>query len=186
MTSKTKGRLIVCGIVAAAVLLIVATFAGAHNKAMFLEEQINGAAANIEVAEKRRVDLVYNLADVAEEAAKHERETLTAIAQARTSAGAGDVKSAQLAIQAVAEAYPELKANENYKQLMIELALTENQIAGYRRNYNEQVRAYNRAVRSFPNNLILGVLGYERMEAVYTEYQAPADAPQDLFGRHGD
>lgn len=185
MGSKTKGKLIAAGIVAAAVLLIVVIFAGAHNKAMFLEEQINGAAANIEVAEKRRIDLVYNLADVAEESAKHERETFLAITQARTSAGAGDVESAQLAIQAVAEAYPELKANENYKQLMKELALTENQIAGYRQNYNEQVRAYNRAVRSFPNNLILGAMGYERMEVAYTEYQAPADAPQDLFGRHG-
>lgn len=186
MGSKTKGKLIVAGIVAAAGLLFVATFAGAHNKVMFLEEQINGAAANIEVAEKRRVDLFYNLADVAEEAAKHERETLTAIAQARTSAGAGNMEAAQLAIQAVAEAYPELKANENYKQLMTEIAMTENQIAGYRHNYNEQVRAYNRAIRSFPNNLILGAMGYERMDAVYAEYQAPSDAPQDLFGRHGD
>lgn len=185
MGSKTKGRMIAAGIFAAAGLLLVAVFAGANNKAIFLEEQINGAAANIEVAEKRRVDLIYNLVDVAEEAAQHERETLTAIAQARTSAGAGDVESAQLAIQAVAEAYPELKANETYKQLMTELAMTENQIAGYRQNYNEQVRAYNRTIRSFPNNLILGAMGYEQMEAVYTEYHAPADAPQNLFGRNG-
>lgn len=187
MDSKTKGGLIVVGITAAAGVLFVSIFAGAHNKAMFLEEQIHGAAANIEVAEKRRVDLVYNLADVAEQSAKNERETLLAIAQARADAGAGDVESAQLAIKAVAEAYPELKASENYKQLMTELALTENQIAQYRQNYNEQVRAYNRAVRSFPNNLILGMMGYEKIDSVYTDYQAPEDAPQNLFGdRNGN
>ena len=97
------------------------------------------------------------------------------------------MESAQLAIKAVAEAYPELKASENYKQLMTELALTENQIAQYRQNYNEQVRAYNRAVRSFPNNLILGMMGYEKIDSVYTDYQAPTDAPQNLFGdRNGN
>ncbi len=186
MSSKTKGNLIVFGIIAAALLLVGTIFAGAHNKMMFLEEQISGAAANVEVAEKRRVDLVYNLVDVAQEAAKYERETMTAVTQARTSADTGDVDAAQLAIQAVAEAYPELKANENYKQLMTELAMTENQIAGYRNNYNEQVRAYNRTIRSFPNNLLLGVMGYEPMETAYTEYQAPSDAPQDLFNRNGD
>lgn len=186
MSSKAKGLLIIAGVIAATAFLVVMVFAGAHNKAMFLEEQINCAAANIEVSEKRRVDLVYNLADIAEESAKHERKTLTAIAQTRTSAGAGDVEPAQPVFQAVAEAYPELKANEMYKQLMTELALTENQIAQYRQNYNKQVKAYNRAVRSFPNNLILGAMGYEKMDDAYTEYQVPTDAPQDLFGRHGD
>ena len=86
-----------------------------------------------------------------------------------------------MVISAIAEAYPELKANENYKQLMNELAMTENQIANYRSNYNEQIRSYNKTIRSFPNNIILGILGYERIETEYTDYNAPVDAPQNLF-----
>lgn len=93
----------------------------------------------------------------------------------------GDIDEAKVSINAVAEAYPELKANENYQQLMNELAMTENQIAQYRNNYNEQVRAYNKMIRSFPNNVILSILGYERIETIYTDYGAPVDAPQNLF-----
>lgn len=64
---------------------------------------------------------------------------------------------------------------------MNELAMTENQIAQYRNNYNEQVRSYNKMVRSFPNNIILSILGYEAIDTTYTDYDAPVDAPQDLF-----
>lgn len=106
---------------------------------------------------------------------------MESIVSARNSMEHGDVEGAQMEITAVAEAYPELKANENYKQLMNELALTENQIAQYRNNYNEQVRSYNKMVRSFPNNIILNILGYEAIDTTYTDYDAPVDAPQDLF-----
>ena len=81
-----------------------------------------------------------------------------------------------------AEQYPELKANENYKQLMTELALTENQIAQYRNNYNQQVRAYNKLVRSFPTGFLLRVMNYQTIDTTYTDYDAPEDAPQNLFG----
>ena len=180
--TKNKTTWIVLGIILAFVLLIVVVFASTNNKAVFLEEQINGAQANINVAEKRRVDLVYNLVDAVQEYQEYEGETLANVTAMRTSVANGDVDGAQVAINAVAEAYPELKANENYKQLMNELALTENQIAQYRNNYNEQVRAYNKMLRSFPNNIILGILGYEKIEATYTDYNAPVDAPQNLFG----
>ena len=103
------------------------------------------------------------------------------ITAARSSVSNGDIDEAKVSINAVAEAYPELKANENYRQLMNELAMTENQIAQYRNNYNEQVRAYNKIIRSFPNNVILSILGYERIETTYTDYGAPVDAPQNLF-----
>ena len=180
---RKKTTWIVFGMIAAAILLIAGLFISVNNRAVFLEEQVNGAHANIQVAEKRRVDLVYNLVDAVQAYRDYEGETLMNVVAARTSAANGDVEGAQLAINAVAEAYPELKANENYRQFMSELALMENQIAQYRNNYNEQVRSYNRLVRSFPNNLILNLLGYERMETAYTDYNAPADAPQDLFER---
>lgn len=178
---KNKTVWIVVGIVLAFALLIGGLFVSSNNKAIFLEEQINAAQADINVAEKRRFDLVYNLVDAVKSYQDYEGETLENIVSARNSMEYGDVDGAQMAINAVAEAYPELKANENYKQLMNELAMTENQIAQYRNNYNEQVRSYNKMVRSFPNNIILSILGYEAIDTTYTDYDAPVDAPQDLF-----
>lgn len=102
--------------------------------------------------------------------------------EARVSAESGDIEEARLAINAVAEAYPELKSIENYQTLMNELSVTENLIAEYRNNFNVQVRAYNKHIRKFPNKQILGFAGYESIDATYLEYDAPSDAPQDLFG----
>ena len=178
---KNKTTWIVVGIVFAIILLIGGLFISSSNKAIFLEEQINAAQADINVAEKRRYDLVFNLVDAVQSYQDYEGETMESIVSARNSMEHGDVEGAQIEITAVAEAYPELKANENYKQLMNELALTENQIAQYRNNYNEQVRSYNKMVRSFPNNIILNILGYEAIDTTYTDYDAPVDAPQDLF-----
>lgn len=178
---KNKATWIVVGIVFAIILLIGGLFISSNNKAIFLEEQINAAHADINVAEKRRYDLVFNLVDAVQSYQDYEGETMESIVSARNSMEHGDVEGAQIEITAVAEAYPELKANENYKQLMNELALTENQIAQYRNNYNEQVRSYNKMVRSFPNNIILNILGYEAIDTTYTDYDAPVDAPQDLF-----
>ena len=178
---KNKTTWIVVGIVLAIILLIGGLFISSNNKAIFLEEQINAAQADINVAEKRRYDLVFNLVDAVQSYQDYEGETMESIVSARNSMEHGDVEGAQMEITAVAEAYPELKANENYKQLMNELALTENQIAQYRNNYNEQVRSYNKMVRSFPNNIILNILGYESIDKTYTDYDAPVDAPQDLF-----
>lgn len=178
---KNKATWIVVGIVFAIILLIGGLFISSNNKAIFLEEQINAAQADINVAEKRRYDLVFNLVDAVQSYQDYEGETMESIVSARNSMEHGDVEGAQIEITAVAEAYPELKANENYKQLMNELALTENQIAQYRNNYNEQVRSYNKMVRSFPNNIILNNLGYEAIDTTYTDYDAPVDAPQDLF-----
>lgn len=178
---KNKTTWIVVGIVFAIILLIGGLFISSNNKAIFLEEQINAAQADINVAEKRRYDLVFNLVDAVQSYQDYEGETMESVVSARNSMEHGDVEGAQMEITAVAEAYPELKANENYKQLMNELALTENQIAQYRNNYNEQVRSYNKMVRSFPNNIILNILGYEAIDTTYTDYDAPVDAPQDLF-----
>lgn len=178
---KNKATWIVVWIVFAIILLIGGLFISSNNKAIFLEEQINAAQADINVAEKRRYDLVFNLVDAVQSYQDYEGETMESIVSARNSMEHGDVEGAQIEITAVAEAYPELKANENYKQLMNELALTENQIAQYRNNYNEQVRSYNKMVRSFPNNIILNILGYEAIDTTYTDYDAPVDAPQDLF-----
>ena len=129
------------------------------------EEQVNTAQSDIKVQEKRRGDLVYNLADCVKQYDKHESETVTT------------------AITAVSEAYPELKSNENYKQLMNELAMTENLIAKYRSNYNKTIKEYNRYVRKFPIRMFLNMLGYEVRDYTYLDYEAPVDAPQNSFGQ---
>lgn len=171
--------IIVAGVLAV-ILLCVFAVQGSQNKAFALEEQVNTAQSDIKVQEKRRVDLVYNLADCVKQYDKHEAETLAAIAEGRGSSG--DIENVTTAITAVSEAYPELKSNENYKQLMNELAMTENLIAEYRSNYNKQIKEYNRYVRKFPTRMFLSMLGYEVQDYKYLDYNAPVDAPQNLFG----
>lgn len=171
--------IIVAGVLAV-ILLCVFAVQGSQNKAFALEEQVNTAQSDIKVREKRRADLVYNLADCVKQYDEHEAETLAAIAEGRSSSG--DIENVTTAITAVSEAYPELKSNANYKQLMNELAMTENLIAEYRSNYNKQIKEYNRYVRKFPTRMFLSMLGYETQEYNYLDYNAPVDAPQNLFG----
>lgn len=165
--------------VLAVILMIVFGVQSSQNKAIALEEQVNIASSDVKVQEKRRVDLVYNLADCVKQYDKHEADTLTAIVDGRGSTG--DIENVTTAITAVTEAYPELKSNENYKTLMNELSMTENMIAEYRSNYNKQIKEYKRYVRKFPTRQFLGLLGYEVQEYEYLDYNAPVDAPQDLF-----
>ena len=178
--NKWKLPLIIGVGVIVVILLCVFGVQSSQNKAIALEEQVNTAQSDIKVQEKRRVDLVYNLADCVKQYDKHEADTLTAIAEGRSSTG--DIENVTTAITAVSEAYPELKSNDNYKQLMNELAMTENLIAEYRTNYNKQIKEYNRYVRKFPTRMFLDMLGYEVIDYQYLDYDAPSDAPQNLFG----
>lgn len=179
MNSKLKLTLI--GLIGLSAIIIMCVFGvqSSQNRAIALEEQVNTANSDIKVQEKRRVDLVYNLADTVKQYDKHEAETLTAIVNGRGSTG--DIENVSMAITAVSEAYPELKSNENYKQLMTELAMTENLIAEFRSNYNKQIKEYNRYVRKFPTRVFLNMLGYEIQTYTYLDYNAPVDAPQNLF-----
>lgn len=136
--------IIAAGVIAV-ILCAVFCVQSAQNTAYSLEEQVNVALSDIKVQEKRRVDLVYNLADCVKQYDKHEADTLTAIVDGRGSSG--DIENASTVIAAVSEAYPELKSSENYKELMNELSITENLISEYRSNYNKQVKEYNRHVR---------------------------------------
>ena len=171
--------LIIAAGVVAVILLGIFGIQGAQNQAFVLEESVNTASSDIKVQEKRRVDLVYNLADCVKQYDKHEAETLSAIVEGRGSAG--DIENVTTAIAALAEAYPELKSNENYKELMNELSITENLIAEYRSNYNKEIKEYNRYIRKFPTRIFLSWLGYESQNYTYLDYNAPADAPQKLF-----
>ena len=127
------------------------------------------ADSDIQVQEKRRTDLIYNLVDCVKEYDKHEAETLLAVVDARED-GNVDIDEITTQLSVVAEAYPELKSSNNYKELMNELAITENKIAEFRNSYNNQIRAYNKYVRKFPHKQILGMMGYEIIEYKYLKY----------------
>lgn len=148
----SKMKLIVIIAVVAVVVVVCGIFAvqSPQNKAISLEEQIGTAQSNITVQEKRRADLIPNLVDCVKQYDKHEYETLKNVIEARGSSEDGVAKEIQTVISAIAEQYPELKSNENYKQLMTELSVTENLIAEYRSNYNYQVKGYRKYVKSFP------------------------------------
>lgn len=176
-----KKGLIIAGIILSVILMIVIKFATVSNGAVSLEEQIKESNSAIKVQEKRRVDLIVNLVDTVKSYNKYEQETLTSIVEARSKALDGKVEEAEKLINVVVEKYPELKSNQNYKQVMTEMSVTENLIAEYRNNYNDQVKSYNKYTRKFPNNIILGMMGYEKVKYTYLDYSAPQDAPTNLW-----
>ncbi len=174
-----KVMTIVAARILAVILLGVFVIQSYQNKAFALEEQVNSAYSDIKVQEKRRVDLVMNLVDCVKQYDKHEVETLKSVVEGRGKTG--DIENVSTAITAVSEAYPELKSDSNYKELMNELSITENLIAEYRSNYNKQIKEYNRYVCKFLTRLFLSLLGYETQNYTYLDYDTPVDAPQDLF-----
>lgn len=178
--SKWKLPLIICSAIAATTLLGVFGVQSSQNKAISLEESVSTAESDINVQEKRRVDLVYNLADCVKQYDSHESETLTKLAD--NMSNGNNVEDVNTAIAAVTYSYPELKSNENYKQLMNELSTTENMIAQYRENYNKSIDKYRRYIRKFPTRIFLDWTGYEVQDYEKLDYQAPVDAPQNLFG----
>lgn len=178
--SKWKLPIIICSAIAATTLLGVFGVQSSQNKAISLEESVTTAESDINVQEKRRVDLVYNLADCVKQYDSHESETLTKLAD--NMSNGNNVEDVNTAIAAVTYSYPELKSNENYKQLMNELSTTENMIAQYRENYNKSIDKYRRYIRKFPTRIFLDWTGYEVQDYEKLDYQAPVDAPQNLFG----
>ena len=176
-----KLPVIIVAALLAVVLVFVFAFQGVQNHAIGLEEQITTAQSEIKIQEKRRADLIPNLVDCVQAYDEHEYNTLMAVIEVR-GAGSDEVASEVMtSVNVVAEQYPELKSNENYKQLMTELATTENLIAQTRTNYNTWVSQYNTYVRKFPNSGILSMLGYERRNFEKLNYDVSSDAPTNLF-----
>ena len=177
-----KVALIIIAVVVALVMVFVFAFNGVQNKAISYEEQIEMAQSEIDIQEKRRADLIPNLADCVQAYDEHEYHTLMDVISARSISSDDAANDIKVMISAVAEAYPELKSDANYRELMNELATTENLITNYRTNYNNWVRKYMHHVRKFPNSWILNNLGYEVVDYSYLNYNASEDAPTNLFG----
>lgn len=179
MKNKKMTLIMIVGVLAVIVMALTIIMA-TRNKAISLEETVETSKSDIEVQEKKRVDLVYNLADCVKEYDEHEAKILEEIAESRKQDA--EMENVSTSIKAVAEAYPELKSNEQYKNLMNELTILENEIAQYRTAYNKSVEKYKRYVRKYPQKIILEWMGYENQDYKRLEYDAPKNAPQDLFG----
>jgi LemA protein len=180
MSEATIKKIKLAGIGLILLFLILSVFQ-TKNKAISLEEAVETAHSDINVQEKKRADLVYNLVDTVQSYSQYEADTLNSIIAQR---GAGNVTSAQIA--AVVEAYPELKASEQYKTLMLELTTLENEISQYRTAYNSSVERYRRYVRSVIPSICLKITGYDVQQYNRLEYSdAGATAPQDLFSSSG-
>jgi len=175
------------GYVLLGLLVLLALWAGsAYNGLVNLRNQVKNAFAQIDVQLKRRYDLIPNLVETAKGYIKHERETLEAVIAARNTAvaahatasadptNAGAVQQLGAAesalggtltrLFAVAEAYPDLKANQNMMQVSEELTSTENKIAFARQAFNDTVMTYNNAVQQFPGNFVAGAFAFKPAE----------------------
>ncbi|WP_296119889.1 LemA family protein [uncultured Porphyromonas sp.] len=200
MSKSNKGSLIAIVILILLVLWAVVTGISFNNKAVQQEEGVRQAWSQVENQYQRRADLIPNLVNTVKGYATHERETLEGVVEARAKAtqmtvdptkmtpedlaayqqAQGELSQALGRLLAVSERYPDLKANENFKALQIQLEGTENRISTERKRFNEVTQEYNTFVRKFPNNIFGSILGFKAKP--YFESVAGADrAPEVKF-----
>jgi len=184
------------GVVAVVAIFFYATYNGFIGK----EEGVNAAWSNVETQYQRRSDLIPNLVNTVKGYAAHESQTLGEVTEARAKAtsinlSAGeltperltqyqqaqaDVRSALGRLIAVAESYPDLKANQNFIELQSQLEGTENRIAVARKDFNDAARKYNVAVRRFPSNLVAALFGFDQ-KPYFEAAEGTETAPQVEF-----
>lgn len=193
---KNKTLWIVLGIIA----VVIGWVAISYNGIITKEESTDKAWANVESAYQRRADLIPNLVNTVKGYAEHEKETLQAVTDARSKATSINIDPStatteQLAqwadaqqqvgsalgrLIAISESYPNLKANENFRDLQVQLEGTENRIKTERDRYNEAVREFNVKIRRFPANIIANMFGFER-RAMFEASEGAEIAPEVKF-----
>ncbi len=171
-----------------------------YNGLVEKEEAVHSAWSNVETQYQRRADLIPNLVNTVKGYAAHEKQTLSAVVEARSKAtsmtvDADDLTPERLAafqqaqegvrsalgrLIAIAENYPDLKANSNFQELQAQLEGTENRIAVARRDFNEATRAYNVSIRRFPANLVAGMLSFGQ-KPYFEANDGAAQAPEVAF-----
>lgn len=191
----STGLVVVIIIIVVAVLLI-ALFAGIYNGLVKLDERVNEAWSDITVQMKYRADLIPNVVETVKGYAKHEKETFQMVTEARSAVmGAKTVKQAVEAenamqgalgkIFAIAEAYPELKANENFKTLQTQLQDVEDKIQAARRFYNAGAKDLNTRIKTFPVNIVNNMVGHfkqrDYFEVAEGEREKIEKAPEVKF-----
>jgi LemA protein len=180
--------IVVLGVIAVAAIALVLLY----NRFVRLRNRVDNAWAQIEVQLKRRWDLIPNLVETVKGYAAHERETFENVTQARAAAQQAQTpaESAQAEgllgqalgrLFAVAEDYPELQADENFRQLQEELAATENRIAVSRQVYTDTVLTFNNAIQTVPAVFIAGFFGFTKREFFDVEDDAQREPPQVSF-----
>jgi len=191
MSKGWMGCLAVLGGVVLVALIVGGMLVGRYNGMVRQNEQIDSAWAQVKVVLQRRADLIPNLVETVKGYAAHEKEIFENVAEARSRlAGAASPAEAATAnaglssalgrLLAIAENYPNLKANENFIRLQDELAGSENRVAVERRTYNESVRAYNAYIKTFPNNFIAGMFSFKEREYFEAD-EAAKEVPKVKF-----
>jgi len=197
---STATILIVAGVV---VVLFLFFAVGVYNSLVALRNRYKNAFSQIDVQLKRRYDLIPNLVETAKGYMRHERETLEAVINARNSAvtasqraavapgdsaAMGGLNMAETQLNgalgrlfALAEAYPDLKANQNMLALQEELTSTENKVAFARQAFNDSVTSYNTEIQKFPNNVLAGMTGFAPAQLFETESPKEREAPRVAF-----
>ena len=191
-----KGTIITLVAIAAVAMWLVS----AYNGMVTAEEGVQSAWSQVEDVYQRRMDLIHNLVNTVKGYASHEAETLEGIVNARSKAtqvtvdpenltpeqlqkfneAQGELSGALGKLLAITEAYPDLKANQNFLELQAQLEGTENRIATERKKFNESAMGYNTLIRRFPNSIIASIFGFEKKE--YFEAQEGAEnAPKVEF-----
>jgi LemA protein len=184
--------LVICGSLGVIVLVVIALVIGLYNNLVKLRNRVDNAWAQIDVQLKRRYDLIPNLVETVKGYASHEKETLEKVIQARNMAvnasgvaeqGAAEnmLTGALKSLFALAEAYPDLKANQNFMQLQEELTNTEGKISYARQFYNDSVMSLNTAVQTFPANTIAGMFGFKEREYFELDVAEQREAPKVSF-----
>jgi LemA protein len=195
--------LVLMGVFLAIALVVAIIFIGIYNNLVKLKNRYENGFAQIDVQLKRRYDLIPNLVETAKGYMAHERETLEAVIAARNQAYQAGLQAAkhpgqpaamhQLSgaeaqlggalsrLMAVAEAYPDLKANQNMAALQEELTSTENKVAFARQAFNDAVAMYNTSREQFPAVIVAGSLGFQQAELFEIETEQERQAPQVRF-----
>jgi LemA protein len=180
--------LVILGVIVVVALLLVALY----NRLVRLRNRVDNAWAQVEVQLKRRWDLIPNLIETVKGYAAHERGVFERVAEARSRAMAattpaeagqaeGMLTQALRGLLAVAEAYPELKANQNFMALQGQLAELESSIAGSRQGYNSVVRDLNTRIETFPSNIVAGMFSFRRRDFFEIQDAAERTAPKVQF-----
>ena len=187
-----KKSLIIIGVVVAVIVAVCGYAWSSYNSFVKLGQTIDTEWANVETQYQRRADLIPNLVNTVKGYAKHEQETLDQVVAARAKALAGansiaeynasqqEVTSALGRLIAIAESYPDLKANTNFLELQSQLEGTENRIAVARKNYNEAVKGYNTLVKQFPSNLVAKMFDFAESD-LFSAAEGTEKAPQVEF-----
>lgn len=163
------------GIIIIILVLLALLFIPKYNSLVTAEESVDSKWAQVENQLQRRYDLIPNLVESVKGYAKHEQDIISSISEARSQMGnartpeeqavANDALNGALSrLLVVVENYPNLKADANFRQLMDELAGTENRLAVAREDYNNEVQTFNKNVKRFPGNLMAGMFGFEQKE----------------------